>query len=70
MQKELRDYKSNTFFPFKTNRRKSDFECSIHGIINSGKIEGAYFGRVRSIFFFFLSKNDFFLKIHFSNFER
>ena len=39
------------FFPFKTNGRKCDFECPIHGIINSGKIEGAYFGRVRSIFF-------------------
>ena len=42
--------KNQHFFPFKTNGRKCDFECSIHGIINSGKIEGAYFGSVRSIF--------------------
>ena len=42
--------KSQHCFPFKTNVRKCDFECPIHGIINSGKIEGAYFGRVRSIF--------------------
>ena len=32
-------------FPFKTYGRKCDFECPIHGIINSGKIEGEYFGR-------------------------
>ena len=38
------------FFSFKTSGRKCDFECPIHGIINSGKIEGAYFGRVRSTF--------------------
>ena len=50
------------FFPFKTSGRKYDFECPIHGIIHSGKIEGAYFDRVRSFFFFFLPKtlhNDF-----------
>ena len=39
-----------TFFPFKTYGRKCDIECPIHGIINSGKIEGVYFGRVRSMF--------------------
>ena len=33
-----------------TNGRTCDFECPIHRITNSGKIEGAYFGRVRSIF--------------------
>ena len=38
------------FFPFKTNGRKCYFECSIHGIINGGQIEGANFGRVLSIF--------------------
>ena len=37
--------KSQHCFPFKANGRKYDFECPIHGIINSGKIEGAYFGR-------------------------
>ena len=29
---------------------ESDFECPIHGIINSCEIEDAYFGRVLSIF--------------------
>ena len=38
------------FFPFKTNGRKCDLECPIHGIINSCEIEGAYLGRVLSIF--------------------
>ena len=38
------------FFSFKTNGRKCDFGSPIHGIINSGQIEGAYFGRVLSIF--------------------
>ena len=32
--------KNQQFFLFKTNGRKCDFECPIHGIINSGKIEG------------------------------
>ena len=32
---------NNLFSLFKTNVRKCDFECQIHGIINSGKIEGA-----------------------------
>ena len=49
-KKNSRDYDINIFSPFKTNGRKCDFECPIHGIIYSGKIEGAYFGRVRSIF--------------------
>ena len=40
----------STLFPFKIYGRKCDFECLIHRIINSGKIEGAYFGRVRSMF--------------------
>ena len=44
------------FFPFKTNGKKCDFEYPIHGIINSCEIEGAYFGRGLSIFFFFLHK--------------
>ena len=48
--KRTRRLKNQHFFPFKTNGRKCDFERPIHGIINSGKIEGAYFGRVRSIF--------------------
>ena len=39
-----------------------DFECPIHGIINSGKIEGAYFGRVRSMFLAKRLHNDFFWK--------
>ena len=52
------------------NGRKCDFEGSIPGIINSGKIEGAYFGRVRSIFFLQKSYIMTFLKINFSNFER
>ena len=33
-----------------TNGRKCDFEYPIHGRINGGKIEGAYFARVPSIF--------------------
>ena len=36
--------KNQYFFPLKTNGRKYDFECPIHVKINSGKIEGAYFG--------------------------
>ena len=39
-------------FPFKSNGRKYDLECPIHGIINSCEIEGAYLGRVLSFFFF------------------
>ena len=54
------------FFPFKTYGRKCNFECPIHGIINSGKVEGAYCSRVRSMFW----AKTFFLKINFSNFER
>ena len=38
------------FFHSKTNGRKCDFECPIHGIINSCEIEGTYFGRVLSMF--------------------
>ena len=38
------------FFPFKSNERKGKLECPIHGIINSCEIEGAYLGRVLSIF--------------------
>ena len=38
------------FFPFKTNGRKCDLECPIHGLINSCEIEGAYLGRVLSHF--------------------
>ena len=38
------------FFPFNTNGRKCDLECPIHGIINSCEIEGAYLGRVLSMF--------------------
>ena len=38
------------FFPFKFNGRKCDLECPIHGIINTCEIEGAYLGRVLSIF--------------------
>ena len=58
------------FFPFKTNGRKCDLECPIHGIINSCEIEGAYLGRILSIFFTKKLHNDFFLKKHFSKFER
>ena len=32
------------FFSIQNQWKKWDFECRIHGIINSGKIEGAYFG--------------------------
>ena len=39
-------------FPFKTNGRKCDLECPIHGTINSCEIEGAYLGRVLSIVFY------------------
>ena len=49
-KKNTETLKINTFFLFKTNGRKCDFECPIHAIINSGKIEGAYFGRVRCIY--------------------
>ena len=38
------------FFPFKINGRKCDLECPVQGIINSCEIEGAYLGRVLSIF--------------------
>ena len=37
------------FFSFKTNGRKCDFECPIHGIIKSCEIEGAYFGLTKKI---------------------
>ena len=61
-------------FPFKTNGRKCDLECPIHGIINSCEIEGAYLGRVLSIFWPKKLHNDFFWKKkkkkHFSKFER
>ena len=40
----------STLFPFKTNGRKCDLECPIHGIINSCEIEGVYLGRILSIF--------------------
>ena len=49
-RKKNSEAKNQHFFSFKTNGRKYNFECPIHGIINSGKIESAYFGRVRSIF--------------------
>ena len=38
------------FFPFKTNGRKCDLECSIHEIINSCKLKARILGRVLSIF--------------------
>ena len=41
----------STPLPFQNHGSKCDFECPIHRIINSGKIEGAYIGRVCSIFF-------------------
>ena len=50
-KKELRDWQINAFFPFKTNGRKCDLECPIHRIINSCEIEGAYLGRILSMFF-------------------
>ena len=59
-KKNSKTKKSTLFFPFKTNGRKYDFECPIHGIINRGKIEGAYFGRVRSICLPKKLHNDFF----------
>ena len=43
--KKNSETKQSTLFPFKTNGRKCDFESPIHGVINSGKIEGAYFGQ-------------------------
>ena len=43
--------KKSILFSFKTNGRKCDFECPIHRTINSGKIEGTYFDRIRSIIF-------------------
>ena len=50
------------FFRFKTNGRKCDLECPIHGIINSCEIKGAYLGRVLSIFWPKKLHNDFFWK--------
>ena len=47
--KKNSETKKSTLFLFKTSGRKCDFECPVHGIMNSGKIEGAYSGRVRSI---------------------
>ena len=58
------------FSPFKTNGRKCDLECPIHGIIDSCEIEGAYLGRVLSIFWPKKLHNDFFWKKFFSKFER
>ena len=58
------------FFPFKTDGRKCDFECPLHGIINSCEIEGAHFGRELYIFGPKKLHNDFFLKINLSYFER
>ena len=40
----------STLFPLKTDGRKCDLECPMHGIINSCEIEGAYLGRVLSSF--------------------
>ena len=48
------------FFSIQNHWKQWDFECPIHGIINSGKIEGAYFGRVRSMFWAKQLHNDFF----------
>ena len=62
-------YKSTLFFPFKTSGWMCDFECPIHGIINSGEIAGACFGRVFSFFWPKKLHNDFSENI-FSNFER
>ena len=49
-KKRTRRLANQHFFPIKSNRRKCDLECPIHGIINSCEIEGAYLGRVLSIF--------------------
>ena len=49
--KKSSETSKSTLFPFRTNGRKCDFEYPIHGIINSCEIEGAYFGRVLSIFY-------------------
>ena len=42
--------KSTFILPFKSNGRKCGLDGPIHGIINSCEIEGAYLGRVLSIF--------------------
>ena len=55
-EKRTQRLKHQHFFPFKTNGRKCDFECPIHGII-----EGMYFGRVRSIVLSEKLHNDFLL---------
>ena len=51
---------NQNFCPFKTNGRKCNFECPLHGIINSDQIERAYFDRVLSIFLPKRLHNDFF----------
>ena len=68
--KRTRGLANQRFFPFKTNGRKCDLDCPIHWIINSCEIEGAYLGRVLSIFWPKKLHNYFFWKKHFSNFER
>ena len=38
------------FFPIKTNGKKCDFDCPIHWIFNSGKIEGVIFQDMNGIY--------------------
>ena len=40
----------STLFPIQNQGKKVWFWIPIHGIINSGQIEGTYFGRVLPIF--------------------
>ena len=63
--KKSSETSKSTPFSIQNQWKKCDFEYLIHGIINSCEIEDVYFGRVLSIFFFFLPKklhNDFFWK--------
>ena len=48
--KQKPETNKSTLFSIQSQWKKCDFECPIHGIISSGKIEGAYFGRVGSMF--------------------
>ena len=48
--KQKPETNKSKLFSIQNQWKMCDFECPIYGIINSGKIEGAYLGRVRSMF--------------------
>ena len=48
--KKKSETNKSSLFSIQNYGSKCDFECQIHGIINSGKIEVMYFDRVCSMF--------------------